>query len=74
MEPAKWDGQKSEDGFYPLEALKQGVEWPKEVNPAKREQFLSPDDFEKVFNMSKEDFNKLDKFKRERLKKEQSLF
>jgi hypothetical protein len=62
------------NGCYPLEALIQGVAWPKDVDPAKRETYLSDDDFCNVFRMSRSSFNDLDKFKRMRLKKEYGLF
>ena len=64
----------TEDGYYPIECLRSGVKWPSGVDPAKREQFLSPTDFETIFDMSKEKFEKLDKYKRIRLKKEKDLF
>jgi len=63
-----------EEGFYPLRALVKGVAWPTQVDPAKREQFLSPSEFESVFKMSKETFNSLDKFKRADLKKKHDLW
>ena len=76
LEPTKPTEQikAGEDGFYPLKALQQGVCWPAEVDPTKREQFLSPTEFLTVFKMSKEEFNSKDKFVRMRLKKEHLLF
>jgi hypothetical protein len=65
---------KSESGFFPVEALRQGSVWPAEVDPVRREDFLSPEDFFAVFKMSKEEFACLDKFKRVRIKKEVMLF
>jgi hypothetical protein len=41
------------DGYYPLKCLVAGVAWPSGVDPSKREQFLSPIEFEKTFGMTK---------------------
>lgn len=60
--------------FYPIEVLRQGVEWPSNVDPANREKFLSDDDFLTVFKMTKEQFQSLAKFERIRRKKEVLLF
>lgn len=60
--------------FYPVEALRQGVEWPSNVDPANRERHLSDDDFKKVFKMTKEQYHALPQFRRIRLKKENHLF
>lgn len=60
--------------FYPLSALVQGVKWPANVQADCREDFLSPDDFHKVFGMSKEDFQEQPRFIRMRMKKEKNLF
>ena len=60
--------------YHPYDALVQGRDWPAGVNPAKREQYLSPDDFYKVFKMSLTAFNALDNYKKIRLKKEVRLF
>ncbi len=59
---------------YPLSALVQGVEWPSNVNPAKREQFLSDEEFQAHFKMTKEQFRKQPDFVRIRMKKELNLF
>lgn len=61
-------------GFYPYSALVQGVQWPAAVDPARREDFLSPEDFESIFNMSRAQYKTLDRNMRERLKKEKLLF
>ena len=61
-------------GFYPLEALLTGVTWPAKVNPSRREEHLSPEDFSKVFHMDKTEFSKLAEYVRIRLKKEKKLF
>jgi hypothetical protein len=62
------------DGTYPLEALLQGVMWPKGIDVAKREQYLSETEFQRIFKMSKDEFNKKDKHFRLRMKKEHGLF
>lgn len=41
------------DGFYPMRCLVSGVSWPEDVDPAKREQYLNPVEFEQVFGMTK---------------------
>lgn len=64
----------TDDGYYPLNALIQGVSWPKHIDPTKREQYLSPNDFFNVFQMTKDEFLKKDKYLRLRLKKEHQLF
>lgn len=61
-------------GYYPLAALIQGAAWPAGVDPIRREDYLSPEDFQSVFHMSKGDFRALDKHWRIRLKKEHHLF
>jgi hypothetical protein len=60
--------------YYPYDALKSGVQWPGNVDPSHREQFLSDDDFRALFNMSKEEFRQLPLFIRKRMKTEKSLF
>lgn len=74
IQPDTKEFKPSEDGFYPIEALVQGVTWPSNVDPANREKFLSEEDFVKVFKMTKEEFKNKDKFVRMRLKKEYRLF
>ena len=63
-----------EMSFYPITSLLQGVEWPPNVDPTNREKYLSDDDFKQIFNMTKIEFQLLDKFKRLSLKKEKKLF
>ena len=63
-----------ESGFYPIEALVEGVLWPSDVVSTKREEYLSPNDFEIVFKMNKEAFLKLANHVKTRLKKEKKLF
>ena len=60
--------------YYPYDALIQGRDWPVGVDPSKREQYLSPEDFYKIFKMPITVFNALDKHKKIRLKKEVRLF
>ena len=67
-------GHDLESGFYPIEALVEGVLWPQDVVTTKREEYLSPDDFQKVFKMNKEAFAKLANHVKTRLKKEKKLF
>jgi len=74
IQPDIKEFKPSEDGFYPIEALIQGVTWPSNIDPANREKFLSEADFVKVFKMTKEEFYNKDKFVRMRLKKEHKLF
>jgi Villin headpiece domain len=64
----------SDTSFYPLEALLTGVTWPAKVDPSRREEFLSPEEFSKVFHMDKIEFSKLAHHVRTRLKKEKKLF
>jgi hypothetical protein len=59
---------------YPYEALKAGVKWPSNVDPARREQFLKDDDFSKIFGMTKEEFRALPIHIRKRMKTEKGLF
>lgn len=63
-----------EAGFYPYEALRVGVNWPSDVPPQQREQYLSPEEFISIFGMSKETFGALPFYKRIRLKQEKGLF
>jgi len=46
----------------------------KDVDPAKLESYLSPNEFQKVFKMSREKFDKLKGWKRVQLKKRHKLF
>ncbi|CAE7699545.1 Avil, partial [Symbiodinium microadriaticum] len=63
-----------ERGEYPLRALVQGVAWPEDVDPTKREEYLSAAEFEEVFGMTKEEFRALPRYVRIRTKKEKLLF
>jgi len=74
IEPVVKDVKPTEDGCYPVEALVQGAAWPADVDPAKRETYLSDSDFQAVFKMTKAEYLSKDKFVRMRLKKEYKLF
>lgn len=65
---------QTEDGCYPIDALIQGAAWPSDVDPSKRESYLSDKDFLAVFKMTKSEFAEKDKYVRLRLKKEHKLF
>ena len=60
--------------YYTLNRLLQGMIWPDGVDPAHREQFLSPSCFFAVFGMTKNEFSGLKHFVQVRKKKEKSLF
>jgi hypothetical protein len=47
---------------------------PAEINPALKEQYLSDEEFKAVFGMSHDEFEKLQKWKKDKLKKEKNLF
>jgi len=67
--------QASAGEFLTLEELKDASVWKaRDVPPHEREQSLSDVEFQSVFGMSKDEFNKLAKFKRDKLKKENGLF
>ena len=68
------DEEHAFDGFYPLEALVQGIKWPQGVDPTNREKYLSDTDFESLFGMTKSSFQQIDKYKRIELKKKHLLF
>ena len=74
IEPVVKDVKPTEDGCYPIEALVQGAAWPADVDPTKRETYLSESDFAAVFKMSRAEYLSKDKFVRLRLKKEHKLF
>ena len=58
--------------YYSLEDIRQRrVEG---IDKNRREQYLSPTDFEKAFGMTKEEFAKLAKWKRDNLKRNLYLF
>jgi hypothetical protein len=55
-----------------LDELKAGI--PEGVNPAKKEYYLSEDDFKAVFNMDYEAWEGLKEWKRKDFKKKAGLF
>lgn len=67
------DGE-NEPTYYPYEALIAGIKWPPAVDPKRREDWLSDDEFVKYFKMSKAEFKNLASFKQERRKKELMLW
>lgn len=63
------------DGYYTLAQLTEDSEWRKlGVPPAEREMFLADDVFEELFMMSKQDLDKVPKWKRDELKRKHCLF
>lgn len=68
------EAKRGEDGSYPIEALLINVAWPPEVPPHQREQYLSPSVFLATFKMTKEEFNSLPRYVRDRMKKDVGLF
>lgn len=66
--------EQTREGYYPLASLLQGVEWPSNVDPSRREDYLDPEEFLGIFGMTRESFNRLPKFQKIRLKKENRLF
>ncbi len=60
--------------FYPYSALKAGVQWPSNVNPAQRETYLKDNEFFEIFQMTKEEFRRQPNFVRKRMKMEKELF
>lgn len=60
------------DKFYPLTDLQQKKV--QGIDDSRREQYLSPDDFVASFKMSKEEFTKLPKWKRDQAKRNLNLF
>lgn len=65
--PTSWDGK-----YYSLTDIRQRKVHGVDKN--NREQYLSPDDFEATFKMSKEDFSKQPKWKRDKMKQDLHLF
>jgi len=54
--------------------LVSGQDYPPDVNPEKREEYLSDEEFEKVMGMNKEEWTKIPTWKQENLKKTAKLF
>uniref|UniRef100_A0A287CTA4 Advillin n=1 Tax=Ictidomys tridecemlineatus TaxID=43179 RepID=A0A287CTA4_ICTTR len=66
----------SEPKYYPIEVLlkNQNQELPEDVNPAKKENYLSEQDFVSVFGITRGQFTALPGWKQLQLKKEKGLF
>nr|XP_004650098.2 advillin [Jaculus jaculus] len=66
----------SESKYYPIEVLlkSQNQELPEDVNPAKKENYLSEQDFVTVFGITRGQFVALPGWKQLQLKKEKGLF
>jgi len=64
-----------EGKYYPLEQLTENKVWRNlDLNPTAREFFLSDDDFRSLFEIDREAYARLPKWKRVALKKKHSLF
>jgi hypothetical protein len=63
-------------GTYPAEVLrtKDPLELPEEVDPTKKETYLSPDEFQAIFGMSSDKFQSLPEWRRIKIKKDVGLF
>ena len=59
---------------YPLSMLMAGMQWPADVDPAHRDQYLSNDEFEAVFGMTRAAFGELPQWKGRQLKIERGLW
>ncbi|XP_062058075.1 advillin [Lepus europaeus] len=68
--------EDTEPKYYPIEVLlkKQDQELPEDVNPAKKENYLSDQDFVSVFGIPRGQFAALPGWKQLQLKKEKGLF
>ncbi|XP_057413216.1 advillin isoform X2 [Balaenoptera acutorostrata] len=66
----------SEPKYYPVEVLlkNQSQELPEDVNPAKKENYLSEQDFVSVFGITRGQFAALPGWKQLQMKKEKGLF
>ncbi|KAF0883353.1 AVIL protein, partial [Crocuta crocuta] len=66
----------SEQKYYPIEVLlkSQNQELPEDVNPAKKENYLSEQDFISVFGITRGQFDALPGWKQLQMKKEKGLF
>eukprot|EP01016_Furgasonia_blochmanni_P032675 TRINITY_DN336_c0_g1_i5.p1 TRINITY_DN336_c0_g1~~TRINITY_DN336_c0_g1_i5.p1 ORF type:complete len:265 (-),score=67.49 TRINITY_DN336_c0_g1_i5:62-856(-) len=61
--------------FYPVDSLRvEASKLPKDVDPAKREEYLSDDDFKAVFGQTKAEFRALPKWRQAETKKKHNLF
>jgi len=63
----------TELGFFTYSSLKGGT-FPPELDKSVREQYLSQEDFSKLFNMPKESFAKLPAWKQKKMKQNLGLF
>lgn len=65
-----------EPKYYPVEVLLKGQnqELPEDVDPAKKENYLSEQDFVSVFGITRGQFTALPGWKQLQLKKERGLF
>lgn len=66
--------RRTPDGFYSLEVLARLPPWPAGVEANRREMWLSPADFQRVFGMSKDEFGKLPLWTQQHRKKKVNLF
>lgn len=66
--------QPSSEGYFCPEVLYQGVKWPAAIDVGNREKYLSPEDFERVFGMTKEQFQQEPRYRRIEIKKEKRMF
>ena len=64
----------SADGCYSYADLKSPGPFPDGIDVTKREEYLSPSEFDAVFKMSKAEFAALPKWKRDGLKRKLDLF
>jgi len=60
--------------FYRFEQLRKGAEYPKDVDPAHREQWLSDEDFKRVLGMTKQEFEGEKKWRQQQKKRDCGLF
>ncbi|XP_021513936.2 advillin [Meriones unguiculatus] len=70
------NSNESEPKYYPIEVLlkSQSQELPEDVNPAKKENYLSEQDFVSVFGITRGQFTALPGWKQLQLKKEKGFF
>ncbi|KAM7328302.1 hypothetical protein ACRRTK_012394 [Alexandromys fortis] len=70
------NSNESEPKYHPIEVLRksQNQGLPEDVNPAKKENYLSEQDFVSVFGMTRGQFTALPGWKQLQLKKERGLF
>eukprot|EP00948_MAST-09A_sp_MAST-9A-sp1_P000587 g587.t1 len=60
--------------IHTYDSLKRGQYDSRIVDPTRREQYLSDEDFNKIFGMDMESFNKLKKWRQQKVKREVDLF